>query len=270
MMDRVEPEDDAFRNGWGHEDAIFYKRFFEYLDDEKEAQSSGKPFFVSLATIYSHMHFSVPEHRRGVYKKHKNKHQKYINSIHLSDKGLEVFMDELRSRDWLKNSIVIITGDHGSPVGDHGLHHNEAGFYDASFRVPFLMIWDGVIEPQEIKNNAYSQLDIYPTLVDMLKLTIDEHHIQGTSVFKENKKPIFLVQPYAGQYLESVRWPVKYIAHKASQKEFVFNLEEDPKEEINLIESVDEKVLAQFYADIVKLKQTNATVRENALLDTLD
>jgi phosphoglycerol transferase MdoB-like AlkP superfamily enzyme len=48
---------------------------------------------------------------------------------------LAQFFEELAKRPYLKNALVIITGDHGYPTGEHGVTTTESGVFEASFRV---------------------------------------------------------------------------------------------------------------------------------------
>ena len=73
---------------WGPEDNVFFKRFFDYYDQQG---FGDKPMFFSLITVASHFPFSsVPEHRRLLYKNPQSIHEEYANSIHLVDKGIAV------------------------------------------------------------------------------------------------------------------------------------------------------------------------------------
>ena len=98
--------------------------------------------------------------------------------------------------------MVVVTSDHGFPVGEHGINHNEIGFYDDSFRVPFLLIWKGVVSPARISDAPASQLDIAPTLLHLLGLEQRRHHFQGRSLLDASApvRPIPLIQPYNGTY----------------------------------------------------------------------
>lgn len=228
---RKAEEDDA---EWGIADGDFYKIIFEYLD----RNNVQKPQFISLATIANHMRFdNLPQEKRSLYKQPRSINEDYANSIHLSDTHLKIFFDELSKREYLENSLVIITGDHSFPVGGHGISHNEAGFYDESFRTPFLMLWKNRIIPQRIKHAPFSQMDIAPSVLDLLNVAEMANTFEGVSIFsKDRKKPIYLVQPYSGRYVAVVDYPLKLVKHLRSGKEYLFNLAEDPEEEINLID----------------------------------
>jgi len=231
-------EDKPYVWGWGPEDHIFYKRFFNYLDTLQEKNQPNTPYFVALPTINNHMRFLVPENRRFLYKNPTSPYEQYANSVYLVDQHLKVFFEELKKRPYLKESIVIITGDHSFPLGSHGIHHNEVGFYEESFRVPFLLLWEGKLAPLRLKNKAFSQVDIAPTLIDLLNLPVSKHHFIGQSIFSDPPyNPTYLVQPYNGKYLSVVDYPFKYIKHLRTHKEYLFNLEKDPKETQNLVKN---------------------------------
>lgn len=234
LHNRIKPEDETFRNQWGYEDHIVYKKLFEYLDKKVESLPKDKPVFVTLATIYTHMGFKVPDEKRVFYKNAQTRKEHFSNCIYMADKDIPVFLNELKKRPRFKNSIIIITGDHSYPLGGHGIRHAEVGFYDESFRIPFLMLWNGVLKPRHIKD-VYSQVDIAPTLVDLIPLKIKQHHFVGRSMFAPPiERPIFLVQPYSGTYTSVLKYPYKYIFHHRTRKEYLFNLDKDPEETNNL------------------------------------
>ena len=225
--------------GWGPQDDLLYRYVFKKLDDNWEKQgnedSKKKPFFVTLQGISSHMTFHwIPEKQRYLYKGNKNKKENFANAIRVVDHYLKTFFEELKKRDYLKNSIVVLTGDHSFPNGEHDVYHNETGFFEEFFRVPLLILPGSNYRPLRVKNKSYSQVDIAPTLLDLLKIKTS-HSFQGSSVLSGKKTFQFLIQPYSGTFLGVVDYPFKYIFHEKTGKEFLFNLKQDPHEKINLL-----------------------------------
>ncbi len=221
--------------GWGVEDGTFYARFFEVLD-QLHASSPDKPLFAALATVGTHIPCDgMPAEKRSIYKNPENIKEKYSNALRLSDSQLQVFFDMLSRRDYLENTVIIITSDHSFPMKEHGIYNNEKCFYDETFRIPFLVIWDGVVSPERPGGRAYSQVDIGPTITDMLGIYEAGNTMTGISVFdRSGENPVFLVQPYNGRYLQVVSYPYKYILHMQTEKEYLFNLDTDPGEKFNL------------------------------------
>ena len=223
----IQPEDAPFVwRRWGPEDRVFFKRFFDYYDQEGY---QDQPIFVSLVTSASHFPFnSVPKSRRLLYSDPDSIHEEYANSVHLVDQGIKVFFDELRDRGILDDSIVLITSDHAMPMGEHGIYHQEAGYFDESFRIPFWIHWPKRLGNQKIEG-PFSQMDIAPTILDLIDATVNSHHFMGKSIFSKDLHPVFLIQPY-GKYLSVVQWPYKFIWSSRSGKISAYDLLKDPLE----------------------------------------
>ncbi len=240
------PEDKKRMWGWGVEDEIFYKRLFEYLDTQEEVVSGQKPPFVTMHTVMNHMRFNeVPVEKRMLYPEAKNLPEHYANSIRLTDEQLHFFFEELAKREYLKDAIVIVTGDHSYPLNEHGYQHNETAWYEEFFRTPFLMIAPGRFTPGRVTDKAFCQMDIAPTLLDMVGITPKRHHFRGVSMFAAlPQQPIYLVQPYNGIFLGGIldgRW--KYIHHLRTNHEFVYDLKNDPGEKTSLIKTPDRALI---------------------------
>lgn len=238
----LKPEDEKSIWGWGVEDEIFFKRFFEYLDTREDIVSGEKPVFAILHTVMNHMRFNkVPVEKRQFHPDAKNIVEHYVNSIRLTDEQLHFFFDELDKRTYLKDAIVIVTGDHGYPLDEHGYNNNETAWFEEFFRTPFLLIAPSRISPGRITDKAYSQMDIAPTLLDMVGIKPKRHHFRGISMFAgKPQQPIYMVQPYNGIYLavlDDGRY--KFVSHLRSNKEYLYDLKNDPKEQNNLIDTAD-------------------------------
>jgi len=163
-----------------------------------------------------------------LYRKPVSLRQKYANSLHLTDRHLPVFFEELRKRPYLDNALVIITGD-------HGVEANEVGFYEESFRTPLLMIREGRLRPGRIGGSVHSQMDIAPTILDLLRLDVGLHPFQGASVFGgDPHRPAIFIQSYAGVYVGMAKPAYKYARRLSTGEEFLFCLKDDPGEERNL------------------------------------
>jgi arylsulfatase A-like enzyme len=260
----LKPEDDEFIWGWGAEDQVFYRRMLERLDTREHQ----RPLFVMLATVSNHMRFNVPERRRKLFQAPSTMWERFANSIHLGDAHIQVFLDELTRRPELANSIVIITGDHSFPLGDHGIEHNEHGFYEESFRTPFLMLWPGHIKPRRIRDAPASQVDIVPTLLDLTGLMPSRHHYQGRSLVREHKAPappVHLVQPYNGTWLGVIDGFTKYMRREKTGEERVYDLKADPQEQHNLASDTDPAELDRLRGESEWLKKSSYLVTRDQI-----
>jgi arylsulfatase A-like enzyme len=233
------PEDDAYVWGWGLQDDRFYSRFFEYLDQEIQRQAADRPIFSVLAPIGSHMRFDkVPLRERALYPNPSRPDECYANAIRVADRGLAAFFRELRRRPRFEQAIVVVTGDHSFPMGEHGHYHNESDAYEEFFRTPLLAIGAGRIAPERIRSVPYSQLDIAPTLLELSGVRPAENHFMGVSFLALPRvvHPFCLVQPYAGRYLGVIDFPFKYVYRMHGGKQRLYDLVGDPLEQHNLLD----------------------------------
>jgi arylsulfatase A-like enzyme len=253
--------------GWGVEDGTFYERFFELLDQDR-SKEPDKPVFAALATVGMHIPCEgMPPEKMMKIKEPRNIRERYINALALSDRQLRVFFDELSKRGYLKNSIVIITADHSFPMREHGMYNNEVCRYEETFRIPFLVIWDGVITPRRISGAPFSQIDIGPTILDCAGITREENTLLGRSIFTDKPvSPVFLIQPYNGRYLEAVHYPLKYIYHERTNSEEVYDLANDPKEAKNILSSVPLDILKKMRDSLGNIRLNQQLIEENRIL----
>jgi phosphoglycerol transferase MdoB-like AlkP superfamily enzyme len=245
------PEDAEFSNHWGPQDTVFFKRYFEYFDNESTANSS--PQFVMLTTIYNHFPFNfLPEDQKLLYHGKTSFQQDYENSVHLTDKGIQLFFDELNKRPELKKkTLVIIVGDHGFPLGEHGNYSLPAGYHEESFRVPFFMVYGDKLSPRQIKG-VFSQMDIAPTVLDVLGIKNVQTNFQGTSILGNPPSYIFLIQPYERQ-LSLIHFPYKFLLDTRLNKEYLYDLQNDPMEKNDISASINPDQKRQYESQIRRI-----------------
>lgn len=234
----ITARDEPYLWGYGLQDDKMYEKLFRHLDaNERKAPGAVTPYFTMVASISHHWPFSsVPREQRYLYPDPRDKQEVFANSIHLADRYLAEFFRQLQARAYLRNSIVVILGDHSFPAGEHGNYFNEKGFYEENFRTPLLVLWDGHLEPRRIARTPHSQLDVAPTILDLLNIKT-EHHFQGRSIFQpaDPQRAVCLIQPYNGTYLCVVKYPYKYVRAVRIPGEYLYDLEHDPHEANNLI-----------------------------------
>lgn len=218
----------------GVHDFALYDRFFTFVDS-LEKRERGSKYFGVLATISSHRPYLVNSSIVNLpYPNAKNVREQYLNSIRLADYSVEVFFEKLKLRRYLKNSIVIIVGDHSIPMGEHGNYLNANGAYEENFKTPLFIYWNKLI-PRLIDDVAWSQIDVAPTILDLLNLSV-KNHFFGQSIFSGNKNTVYLIQPYDGLIFSIIDYPYKYVNKVMDGVDFLYNLNDDPMEVNNLIE----------------------------------
>jgi phosphoglycerol transferase MdoB-like AlkP superfamily enzyme len=261
-------EEQRKKHIWGFggvQDNYTYKQTFDTLD-RLYKENPDKVFFTMVASISNHLTFRyVPEDQRYLYKNPRDKLQYFANSIRVADEYLKTFFEELNKREHFKDSIVVVTGDQSFPAGEHGYYFNEAGFYNELFKTSMLIIWRGRITPS-INPSYFAQVDFPGSLLELLKIS-EDNHFQGESLFKRKREgPIFLVQPYDGIYLGLIDYPYKYIFHNRTKREYLFDLEKDTHESTNLsgLDKMETRV-KQYSQLIQRIYQNEYLIMNNKI-----
>ncbi|MBV7530269.1 sulfatase-like hydrolase/transferase [Chitinophaga sp. sic0106] len=90
---------------------------------------------------------------------------KYYAMITEVDHEIGKVLQSLEKSGQLENTIIVLAGDNGLAVGQHGLLGKQ-NLYDHSMRVP--LIWSGPGIPANKQVSAYCYLnDVYPTLCEL-------------------------------------------------------------------------------------------------------
>ena len=84
------------------------------------------------------------------------------------DEQLGFLFDELKKRDLMDNTLVIITADHGEEFGEHGLFDHGYSLYFNSLHVPLLIVFPGHIPAGVRAQTPVSLRDLSATVVDLL------------------------------------------------------------------------------------------------------
>lgn len=91
--------------------------------------------------------------------------QEYYALITYMDRQLGRVLDALEKSGQADNTYVIVTGDHGLAVGEHGLMGKQ-NLYDCSIRMPFIMKGPGIAAGRQINAMMYQHC-LFPTICDL-------------------------------------------------------------------------------------------------------
>ena len=118
----------------------------------------------------------------------------YYAAVSYMDAQVGKLLDELERSGLDKNTIIVLWGDHGWHLGDHGLwckHDN----YEQATRAPLIISSPGFKGGQKAQGLS-EFVDIFPTLTDLAGLTLPEG-LAGKSLVPMLKNPKAEVKSYA-------------------------------------------------------------------------
>lgn len=94
----------------------------------------------------------------------------YLNLIRDNDRGLKLIVDAMDDLDLWKNTIVVLTADHGEMAGSHGGLRGKGPFaYELNSHIPLLIAHPAYTGGKTV-TALTSHLDLLPTFVGMTGL----------------------------------------------------------------------------------------------------
>lgn len=94
----------------------------------------------------------------------------YYGMVTCLDQAVGRVLGKLEDLGIQDETIVVYTSDHGDYMGDHGLARKSWHFYDSLIHVPFILRWPGTIRPQRIDRTMAENVDLLPTLLELVGL----------------------------------------------------------------------------------------------------
>jgi len=95
----------------------------------------------------------------------------YYACISYMDAQVGKVLDALEKEGLADNTIIVLWGDHGWQLGDHGLWHKHTNF-ELATRVPLLISVPGIKTAGQKCTAMVEFVDVYPTLADLCGLPI--------------------------------------------------------------------------------------------------
>jgi choline-sulfatase len=167
----------------------------------------------------------------------------YDGEIAYMDHWVGRLLDAVAEHENGRPTLVVIVGDHGEGLGEHGEQTHGLFVYDSTLRVPLLMRFPGQIPAGAVVPDLVTTVAILPTVLDLLGVPAPSGLeasslvplLRGSSgadtpgIFLETLLPKNL---FGWTPIEGVRTArFKYIE---SPKPELYDLERDPKELSNL------------------------------------
>jgi len=163
----------------------------------------------------------------------------YFAMITHLDAQIGRVMKALEDKGVLGDTILVLAGDNGLAVGQHGLFGKQS-CYDHSLRVPLIFAGPGI--PQSTRTDAFAYLfDIFPTLCDLTGIRVPST-VEGASLVQAMCDPSVKVRDtlyfaYTDKHraVRDRRFKlVHYVVNGRHSMTQLFDLQQDPWELSNL------------------------------------
>jgi arylsulfatase A-like enzyme len=94
----------------------------------------------------------------------------YDGEVAYADALVGALMAELETAGVRDDTVVVITSDHGENIGDHGHFRHVFSLYHTTVRVPLIVSFPDGARAGEVRSEAVSLIDLYPTLLGLAGL----------------------------------------------------------------------------------------------------
>ena len=229
-----------------------------------EAQDQEKPFMVWYAPFLPHTPHTPPER---LYKKYKDKtkheaHAKYFAMVDWLDETCGELLEHLDDKKLTDNTVVLFICDNGWPHGDSGYrgHVSKLTPWEQGVRTPIMVRWPGKVKPTMDEVHLASNIDIPVTILEAAGVPVPDA-MEGIDLLDakavDDRECIFIEdfdhdmvapdRPEASLEARGVicgDWKLVEV-YEEEQGEvpgsYLFNVTQDPKEKINLVDKHPEK-----------------------------
>ncbi|MCR4901605.1 MAG: LTA synthase family protein [Butyrivibrio sp.] len=166
----------GYKVWWGFEDNILYKCA---KDELTKLSSEEKPFNFTMLTVDTHHVGGYVCSECG----HEHK-DKLANVLECADRQLKSFIDWCYAQDFMKDTVIVITGDH--PRMDTFLV-GDVDYYDRTV-YNCIIGSDKEINKEKTKNREFLHMDMFPTILSALGFDIKDDRLGlGTDLYSGKK-----------------------------------------------------------------------------------
>jgi choline-sulfatase len=191
------------------------------------------PFFAWVHLFDTHRPYDLPD-------EFKNRHfDPYLAAIAFEDAQVGRLLAYLETQNLLNNTLIVVAGDHGESLGDHGEESHGIFLYEEALRVP-LIIHGGRLVPRRSMSVA-RLVDVMPTVLDLFDIPSSKS--DGASLADIEAEPAASPREVYAEAVYPLRFgwaPLRSL--RADRFKFIdaprpelYNLAADPTEQRNVV-----------------------------------
>ncbi|WP_042274269.1 sulfatase-like hydrolase/transferase [[Clostridium] dakarense] len=247
----------------------------DFAIDYLENRNKEKPFLLFLSHIEPHhqndrktyegpegskdkfREYNLPEDLKSIEGDYKENYPDYLGCCKSLDDNLGRIRKKLRDLNIDKDTVLIYTSDHGchfktknKNLPEGGADDYKRSFYENTIRVPLIAYGPG-FEGGKVVHELSSLIDIPKTIIDIAKGSKPEF-MEGVSLLdlahdKVSRDDVFIQisESYVGRALRTKKYkyciidpnkhPYKDSYSLEYEEHYLYDLEKDPLEKVNLI-----------------------------------
>lgn len=221
-----------------------------WTDEALEAieANRNRPFFLYLGHWAPHTPLQATrEDYEAVGDIKPHRLRVYAAMIRALDRSVGEILDKLEEEGLAENTVVIFSSDNGG-AGYVGLPDVNAPYrgwkltlFEGGVRVPFMMRWPDGLPAGRAVDKPVTHIDIFRTIASITGAELPERTIDGVDLMPiaTGSGPIERVDDaiywQSGGYWAVRAGEWKFQIDQSQDKSWLFNLADDPTEQVNLV-----------------------------------
>jgi membrane-anchored protein YejM (alkaline phosphatase superfamily) len=232
------------------------ERHKELLENMKQINDQGKNFFLYLH--YESIHTGIlnpvlkayDNYSKEYFENRKINEERYDKLFRNAENYIENLLEKMRQLEFWKNSIILVTSDHGISVGEK-FGERAYGAFCYDYTIKTFAYYSNCYKESKLVKQQIRHVDFMPTILDDLGIPLDKNfkEIDGVSLipvingeqtdeqiaYTETGNPLRSNAPPKEPNTKSVRtskW--KLIHNEYDNSKELYDLENDPNEDENL------------------------------------
>ncbi|HSI65820.1 MAG TPA: LTA synthase family protein [Planococcus sp. (in: firmicutes)] len=182
--------------GIGPSDEVMFQKAMPVL---RASHMKDEPFYTQLVGLTSHHPFHMPEEQQQLSLPEDFQDSltgEYLVSINYMDRIIHDFIEQLKEEGIYENSVIAIFGDHFG-LQQSAIHPRDVELvtdllgheYQTidRLKIPFILHAPGITDEGETIEQQIGQLDMMPTIANLLGLPLDDMVIFGQDVLNHEE-----------------------------------------------------------------------------------
>ena len=141
------------------------------------SEQRDQPFLAWVHLYDPHSPYTPPEPYRSQFPA--TIQGAYDGEVAATDAQIGRLLEYLEGSGRLDHTIVVVVGDHGESLGEHGEQQHGFFVYDAAVHIPLIVAGPGV--PVRTVSEQVRIVDVMPTILDLVSAELPAA-VQGTSL----------------------------------------------------------------------------------------
>jgi arylsulfatase A-like enzyme/Flp pilus assembly protein TadD len=141
-------------------------------------KADERPFFMWVHLYDPHDPYTPPEPYAS-----RHPGRPYDGEVEFTDFNLGQLLSSLKEQKVYEDTLILLVGDHGESLGEHGEEKHGFFVYNSALHVPLILRLPHGKRAAQTVQESVSIVDLFPTVIQLLGLPrLQLDHVQGTGL----------------------------------------------------------------------------------------